>query len=96
MLEEPMRNVVVEATLNDIHDGLIRLLGDTQRFGFGLEDLTLTSGTDAATVAITLSVPARIDPQLVATRLARHPAVRSVHAQDLDKAGSASLSPIAA
>ncbi|MBJ6128368.1 hypothetical protein [Microvirga splendida] len=92
-----MRTVMVDAALNDTHDGLIRLLGDTQRFGFGLEALTLRSGTEpTAVVAITLSVPARIDPQLVAARLARHPAVRSIHVQEIEQVSPADLSPMAA
>jgi hypothetical protein len=92
-----MRNVVVNAALNDTHDGLIRLLGDTSRFGFGLEALTLRSGTGSmAMAAITLSVPVRIDAQLVAARLARHPAVRSIHAQEIEEANPIDLSPMAA
>jgi hypothetical protein len=92
-----MRNVMVDAALNDTHDGLIRLLGDTQRFGFGLEALTLRGGTGStAVVAIILSVPIEIDAQLVAARLARHPAVRSIHVQEIEDANPADLSPMAA
>ena len=47
-------------------------------------------------VAIILSVPVEIDAQLVAARLARHPAVRSIHAQEIEEANPADLSPMAA
>jgi hypothetical protein len=78
MSDEPMREVTVQATLNDVYDGLIRLLGDIQRFGFGLSALTLATATGSPAVAtIIISAPTRIDTRLIAARLARHPAVIS-------------------
>jgi hypothetical protein len=98
MSGEPTREVVVRATLDDTYDGMIRLLGDAQRFGFGLRALKLASETgEAALVTITLSVPTRIDAQVVVTRLARHPAVRSINAQGGEEEVSlAHLDPMAA
>ena len=82
MSGEPMREVVVRAVVNDPYDGLIRLLSDAQRFGFELGASTLVTEVDgSASVTLTLSVPTRIDVQLVAARLARHPVVRDVDAQ---------------
>ena len=77
-----MREVVVKAVVSDPYDGLIRLLSDAQRFGFELGASTLVTEVDgSASVTLTLSVLTRIDVQLVAARLARHPVVRDVDAQ---------------
>ena len=67
MSGEPMREVVVNAVVADAYDGLIRLLGDAQRFGFELRASTLSAeGDGSASVTLTLSVPARLDVELVA------------------------------
>jgi len=82
MSGEIMREVVVKAVVSDPYDGLIRLLSDAQRFGFELGASTLVTEVDgSASVTLTLSVLTRIDVQLVAARLARHPVVRDVDAQ---------------
>jgi hypothetical protein len=82
MAGEPMQEVVVNAVVTDAYDGLIRLLGDAQRFGFALRASTLSAeGDGSASVTLTLSVPARLDAELVAARLARHPVVQSLDAQ---------------
>src|SRR4051794_15180376 len=71
MAGERMREVVVSAVVTDAYDGLIRLLGDAQRFGFALRASTLSAeGDGSASVTLTLSVPARLEVQLVAARLA--------------------------
>lgn len=54
--------------------GLIRLMGDVQRFGFHLEALMFThveEGTPAAIIG--LSVPRDADPDFIAIRFARCP-----------------------
>ena len=82
MSGEPMREVVVKAVVNDPYDGLIRLLGDAQRFGFELRASSLMTELDgSASVTLTLLVPIRLDVQLVAARLARHPVVLHLDAQ---------------
>ena len=82
MSAEAMREVVVNAVVNDPYDGLIRLLADAQRFGFELRASRLGAEADgSASVTLTLSVPAHLDVELVAVRLARHPVVRSLDAQ---------------
>jgi len=98
MAGEPVQEVVVNAVVTDAYDGLIRLLGDAQRFGFALRASTLSAeGDGSASVTLTLSVPARLDGQLVAARLARHPVVRSLDAQvSLTQAGDNHLYAVAA
>ena len=98
MSGEPMREVVVNAVVNDAYDGLIRLLGDAQRFGFALRASTLETEADGrASVTLTLSVPARLDVELVAARLARHPVVQSLGAQvNASRASGSHLYAVAA
>ena len=82
MSAEPMREIVVQAALDDHYDGVIRLLGDAQRFGFELRGLTLGAKLNGiASARITLGVSTAIDAPLVAARLARHPAVLHVEAR---------------
>jgi len=76
-----MREIVVEAVLNDPYDGAIRLLGDAQRFGFELQSLMLTArSAGMASATITLRVPSSVEAHLVAARLSRHPALQRVDA----------------
>lgn len=85
MPAEPMRDLVVQATLEDPFDGIIRLLGDALRFGTALRSLTLVAEPDGtASAQLALSVPAAIDASLLAARLARHPAVRDVDTRESD------------
>jgi hypothetical protein len=82
MAAEPIREVVIEAVLNDPYDGAIRLLGDAQRFGFEIRTFALAAGTNGtASATITLGVPTLIDTQVIAARLARHPAVQRADAR---------------
>lgn len=77
------REITVEAVLEDPYDGLIRLLGDAQRFGIDLLGVSLATAADGVAVAtITLAAPASVEPQLLGARLARHPAVRHASARD--------------
>ncbi len=94
MPAEPMRDLVVHATLDDAFDGIIRVLGDALRFGTALQTLTLAAEPDGtATASMTLSVPTRIDGQLLAARFARHPVVRDVETEE-ERAASPSFRPL--
>src|SRR5258707_15695885 len=74
MSEGTMREVVVRALIDDAYDGLIRLLDDARRFGFGLQELKLvTDANGVAAAVITLCAPNRVDAAFLAPRLARHP-----------------------
>jgi hypothetical protein len=84
MSDEELREVVIEADLNDAYDGVVRLLGDSERSGYELRAVAVTTRTDEVKVArITLGVPVSADTQLIAARSARHPAVRRAVAWDV-------------
>lgn len=77
MSDEQLRDVVIEADLNDSYDGIVRLLGDSERSGYELRGVLLTTRSDGYKVArITLGIPVSADMQLIAARSSRHPAVR--------------------
>lgn len=87
MSVEPMRDLVVRATLEDGFDGIIRLLGDALRFGTALQALTLVAEPDGSAAAtLVLSAPVHLDARQMATRLARHPVVRAVEAGEIGHA----------
>jgi hypothetical protein len=87
MSGESMQEIVVEAVLNDPFDGAVRLLGDTQRFGFELQTLAIAAIAEGTALAtLILRVPTSVDAQLVAARLARHPTVQRVDARAITKA----------
>ena len=69
----------VLATITDPFDGLIRMLGDAQRFGLGLEGVELEPKRDGRWAAsLRLFVPVGTDGDSLRDRLARHPSVLRV------------------
>jgi hypothetical protein len=85
MGESQMQEVIVDAAFSDAYDGLMRLLGDAQRFGLELKALKLSAITEKlASAKITLKIPPSLDAQLLRHRLARHPAVLSVQVESHD------------
>ena len=76
MAGQGTREVVVHASVEDVYDGTVRLLGDAQRFGLDLQGMCLKTGQEGASVlTLTLRVPEHVDDSLLASRFARHPAV---------------------
>ncbi len=71
--------VSLTARLLNAFDGLARLLGDVERFGFGLlhVDLVAREGHDAD-LRLTLRLPPGADAAQVCRRFARHASVLSV------------------
>ncbi|MGA0593974.1 hypothetical protein [Enterovirga sp. CN4-39] len=77
MSDQRLREVVIEADLNEGYDGLVRLLGDSERSGYELRAVAMTTRPDQTKLArITLGIPESADTQLIAARSSRHPAVR--------------------
>lgn len=73
------QRIVFRARLNEAYDGAIRLLIDAQRFGLGLNAMTLeTSAGGEVTAVLTLDVPQGGSATVIAERLMRHPVVRQV------------------
>ncbi len=73
----------VEAVVEDAYDGVIRLLNDAQRFGYGLLGMAVTEVEGLTCVSLTLASPPQADARLLASRLGRHPAVVQVEARDV-------------
>jgi hypothetical protein len=73
------QRTVFRARLNEAYDGAIRLLIDAQRFGLGLNAMTLaTSASGEVEAMLTLEVPQGGSAAVIAERLMRHPVVRQV------------------
>jgi hypothetical protein len=90
MCESKMRRVVINAAFSDAYDGLIRLVGDAQRFGLELRALTLSAPAGKPAIAeLTLFIPVSLSADLLVSRLARHPAVLSVEADRMPPAQGA-------
>ena len=88
----PAQIVTFHMTVTDTYDGAMRVLADTQRFGFDLVSLDLQAGRNAgdheADITLALSVAEELDPRLLAARFNRHPVVLRVRAEsDADRAG---------
>jgi hypothetical protein len=83
MSTEPRREIVIEAELDEAYDGILRILGDSERSGFELRELALAEASQGSRAAIvTLGVPVSADLQLIAARFSRHPAVRRAVARE--------------
>ena len=72
----------VQAVVDDAYDGVIRLLNDVQRFGYGLLEMTVAQAEDLMSISMTLAPPAHADARLLAARLGRHLTVVRVEARD--------------
>ena len=73
----------VEAVVDDAYDGVIRLLNDAQRFGYGLLGMAVAEAEDLMSISMTLAPPAHADARLLAARLARHLTMVRVEVRDV-------------
>jgi hypothetical protein len=69
------------------YNGVIRLLGDAERFGLGLVALAMTAALDEAetlqlAAILSLSPGCGLDSDRLAARLSRHPAVTCLEVHD--------------
>jgi hypothetical protein len=79
MQENEMRHVAIRVVLEEPGSGLLRFVGDVQRFGFRLNTLVLAREKDGASiVTAALSVPSNCDVSFITTRFARHPDITNV------------------
>ena len=70
------RSVTVTASTSDPFDGLVRLLLDAARFGFGLDQVSMTMRPDTGwAIGMTIEVQPSLDCAVIAERLSRHPAI---------------------
>ena len=90
-MAQSRRVICVEAVVDDAYDGVIRLLNDTQRFGYGLLGMAVAEAEGLMSVSMTLAPPAHADARLLAARLARHLTVVRVEAHNTLGAEAAPL-----
>ncbi len=84
MQPQPHRHIGVTASVSDPFDGIVRLLLDAARFGFGLDQVAMTAGPDATwAIRMTLEIEPSVDCQIVAHRLSRHPTITNLRAVEL-------------
>ncbi|MCW1989051.1 hypothetical protein ABIE85_003943 [Bradyrhizobium diazoefficiens] len=76
MQPQQRRSVSVIATTSDPFDGIVRLVLDAARFGFGLDQVAMTTCPGGGrTIRIVLEVQPSADCADIAERLSRHPAI---------------------
>ena len=83
---EPSRVVTLSAETSNPFDAAIRVLGDAQRYGFGLEKLeisTVSDGGRAMSLRLDLRVPSGSDIGNLRDRFSRHDMLSAV---DLESA----------
>lgn len=93
------RSVSVVATTSDPFDGIVRLVLDAARFGFGLDQVSMMTRSDGGrTIRMVLDVQPAADCADIAERLSRHPAITDLHVaefarEDSGRPGAVSLEP---
>ncbi|MBR0740789.1 hypothetical protein JQ581_28030 [Bradyrhizobium liaoningense] len=93
------RRVSVTATTSDPFDGIVRLVLDTARFGFGLDHIAMTTRPDGGrSIRMVIDVQPSADCADITERLSRHPAITELCVveltrEDLGQAGVVSPGP---
>ncbi|MBW7973747.1 hypothetical protein [Bradyrhizobium sp. BR 10289] len=83
------RRVSVIATTPDPFDGIVRLVLDAARFGFGLDQVAMTTHSDGnRTIRMVLEVMPSVDCADLTERLSRHPAITDLHVVELAREDS--------
>jgi hypothetical protein len=81
------------ATTSDPFDGIVRLVLDAARFGFGLDRVSMTTHSDGnRTIRMVLDVQPSADCADLTERLSRHPVITDLHVvefacEDSDRPG---------
>jgi hypothetical protein len=78
MQENEMRHIAIRVVLEESGSGLLRFVGDVQRFGFQLNTLVLAREKGASIVTAALSGPSHCDVGFITSRFARHPDITNV------------------
>ncbi|WP_439398009.1 hypothetical protein ACRQ5Q_12250 [Bradyrhizobium sp. PMVTL-01] len=84
MQPQQRRCVSVTATTSDPFDGIVRLVLDAGRFGFGLDQVSMTTQADGnRTIRMVLEVQPSADCADLTERLSRHAAITGLHVVEL-------------
>ena len=70
------RLLAAKVALNDVTDGVERVVGEVRRSGFEIKRLFLAGDRQPPTVSLILRVPSEADPALLRARFQRHAAVK--------------------
>ncbi|MBR0858100.1 hypothetical protein [Bradyrhizobium liaoningense] len=80
------RCVSLTATTSDPFDGIVRLVLDTARFGFGLDQVLMTTCPDGGrSIRMVLEVQPSADCAEITDRLSRHPAITDLRVVELSR-----------
>lgn len=84
MQPQQRRRVRVMASTSDPFDGIVRLVLDAARFGFGLDQVAMATCPDAGwTIRMTLEVQPSVDCDVITDRLSRHPTIMDLRVAEL-------------
>lgn len=76
MQPQQRRCVKVMASTSDPFAGIVRLVLDSERFGFGLDQVSMTPHPEVGwTIRMILEVQPSADCAVITDRLSRHPAI---------------------
>jgi len=86
MQPQQRRCLSVTATTSDPFDGIVRLVLDAGRFGFGLDQVSMTTRSDGnRTIRMVLEVQPSADCADLTERLSRHPAILDLRIAELSR-----------
>jgi hypothetical protein len=76
----------VIASTSDPFDGIARLVLDCERFGFGLDQVSMTTHPDVGwTIRMVLEVQPSADRAVITDRLSRHPTIMDLRVAELSQ-----------
>lgn len=81
----------IAATVSNSHDGLSRLLGDVERFGFRLTSLNLETTGSLNRIEMRFGAD-EVSCDVVRARLSRHPCISQLNATETERSIAAKKS----
>lgn len=89
MERQARRRLELKAYATDPYAGVVRLVTDAERFGFGLAQISMTiSPNSVAMIRMTLDVEPSIDCAVVTQRFSRHPALAELSVAEVPQGQS--------
>ena len=89
MTRQRKRRILITASVEETCDGLMRLAGDAQRFGFEVTDVQAIARADgSAFIHLTILTDSSADCDMLGSRLSRHPVIQDLQAVELESDGA--------